>query len=228
MKTVKSTLLMTMAVALVWAFSSCGTSNFKGYYPENRITGKGIGRPHDNTAQTSPDANTANTSETVVATTEPTVEPTPAITPVEAQKTAEEVLKENKFVRIFMPNLITYTRVAAVDNWETEVKKLPWTQRLNARIFGRVYRKQAEKMGAAGMSTGDIFAIVSLGAGGLAFLYYSAFLFGVGAIVMGILALKRGTSRRGMAIAGIALGAVALVLWTSLLVWWGVRGYRRL
>lgn len=76
-------------------------------------------------------------------------------------------------------------------------------------------RQMSKFDGAAiqGMDIADIFAIISISAGGAAYLWLAGLFFGPVAIVFGILALSRGTSRRGLAIAGIVLGAVAVLLW---------------
>lgn len=85
------------------------------------------------------------------------------------------------------------------------------------KMYDAVDAKRKENGKYANMSTADIFAIVSLSAGVLAIItFYGVFLFGIAGIVFGILALNRGTSRRGMAIAGIILGAFAFLFWILL------------
>lgn len=70
---------------------------------------------------------------------------------------------------------------------------------------------------APGEGASNILAIVSLVTGILSFAWYASFILGVAAIVTGAIALASGTSRRGMAIAGIVLGAVAIALWSGIL-----------
>jgi hypothetical protein len=99
--------------------------------------------------------------------------------------------------------------------------KLNFMERMMMKMYSKMAQRQMNKHfdGAAvqGMDIADIFAIVSLASGGMAIItFYGVFLFGIAAIVFGILALKRGTSRRGMAIAGIVLGALALFFWILL------------
>lgn len=91
-------------------------------------------------------------------------------------------------------------------------------KKLQSKIYGKILDKKIQKYGASAMDTADILAIVSLAAGVAAWItYYGSFLFGIAAIVTGIIALRRGTGRRGMAITGIVLGAVGIFLWIFLL-----------
>lgn len=121
-----------------------------------------------------------------------------------------------KFAQVLMPNLSSMTNVDALSSFEKDGRKLNFIEKLAVKSYSKVMKKQLTKMGydAARMPIEDIFAIVSLSAGGAAWItFYGVFLFGVAAIVFGILALVRGTNRRGMAIAGIVLGATAYLLW---------------
>lgn len=70
---------------------------------------------------------------------------------------------------------------------------------------------------APGEGGSNVLAIVSLITGILSFAWYASFVLGVAAIVTGAIALASGTSRRGMAIAGIVLGAIAIALWSGIL-----------
>lgn len=98
-------------------------------------------------------------------------------------------------------------------------KKLTFFEKIKKKIASKFVERYAEKYAAkSGMDTPDILAIVALGSGALAWVaYYGSFLFGLAGIALGIVALKKGTSRRGMAIAGIALGAAAIVFWILLI-----------
>ncbi len=93
------------------------------------------------------------------------------------------------------------------------IQNLTFFDKLKAKIFGRLQSKYGQR---GGMSTADILAIVSLATGVAAFAaFHGSFLFGLAAIITGAIALKKGTSRRGMAIAGIVLGAVAMLFWSG-------------
>ena len=92
-------------------------------------------------------------------------------------------------------------------------ENLTFFDKLKAKIFGKLQAKYAR---GGGMSTADILAIVSLVAGVVAFAaFHGSFLLGLAAIITGAIALKKGTSRRGMAIAGIVFGAVAILFWSG-------------
>ncbi|MDZ4845428.1 MAG: DUF4190 domain-containing protein [Chitinophagales bacterium] len=92
-------------------------------------------------------------------------------------------------------------------------EKLTFFDKLKTKIFGKLQAKYGR---GGGMSTADILAIVSLSTGVVAFAaFYASFLFGLAAIITGAIALRKGTSRRGMAIAGIVLGALAIFFWSG-------------
>ncbi len=95
-------------------------------------------------------------------------------------------------------------------------EKLGFFDKLKLKLFNKILNRYTAKHGSA-MDTADILAIVALCSGILTWVsYYGAFLFGIAAIVTGVIALKKGTSRRGMALAGLILGAVGLFLWLML------------
>ncbi len=98
-------------------------------------------------------------------------------------------------------------------------EKMSAFQKLKSKITAKMLEKVVNKAGAASaMDTADILAICALVSGLLAWVaYYGSFLFGIAAIVLGIIALKQGTSRRGMALAGIILGAIAMLFWLMLI-----------
>ncbi len=85
---------------------------------------------------------------------------------------------------------------------------------------GNFKSQKLEMMSMRKMDRADIMAIVSLVGGVLALIgyFYGTILFGIAAIVTGVLALKWGTSRRGMALAGIILGAFAILFWLLLFI----------
>ena len=92
-------------------------------------------------------------------------------------------------------------------------EKLTFFDKVKTKIFGKLQAKYGR---GGGMSTADILAIVSLSTGVVAFAaFYASFFFGLAAIITGAIALRKGTSRRGMAIAGIVLGAVAIFFWSG-------------
>lgn len=213
--------------------ASCGATNFKGYYPENHITGKGIGsgQAPAHTVETAQAENIqtleAPATEVALEQAELTVaEQVPVVSAEQekANKMAMRKLKQQtramKFAQVLMPNLSSMTNVDAINGFEKDGRKLNFIEKMAVKSYGRFMEKNLTKMGydAARMPIEDIFAIVSLSAGGAAWItFYGVFLFGVAAVVFGILALVRGTSRRGMAIAGIVLGAVAYLLWIPLI-----------
>jgi hypothetical protein len=95
-------------------------------------------------------------------------------------------------------------------------EKLGFFDRIKLKLFNKILSRYVTKYNNA-MDTADILAIVSLCAGILTWVtYYGSFFFGVGAIVTGVIALKKGTARRGMAVAGIILGAVGIFFWLML------------
>lgn len=225
MRNFKLNVLLTMAVLGTLFMSSCGSSRgFEGYYPENRITGKGYGYATTEQPAQQPQAEDANAE----------IEET-ASTQTEAS-TTESVEKNNQIVE----NTPTPNNELTIKMDELSPREQKWVNRLNLnsltdeqpkkmgfmdKVLMKVYSKMASRQlkkhygidAEQRMDIADIFAIVSLSSGGVAFLtFYGVFLFGIAAIVFGALALKRGTSRRGMAIAGIALGAIALFFWIVL------------
>jgi hypothetical protein len=108
----------------------------------------------------------------------------------------------------------TLTRTSdALSKLNVNAEKLSFMDKIKLRLFGKMFDRYAEKVSGA-MDTADILAICALVSGILAIVgYYGSFLFGVAAIVLGVIALKKGTSRRGMALAGIILGAIGLFFW---------------
>lgn len=98
-------------------------------------------------------------------------------------------------------------------------KRMNLQERLNLMIYRKLLDKTYDKL-EANMDTADILAICSLSCGAAAALFYGGFLFGPAAIALGVVALKKGTSRRGMAIAGIALGAFFLLWWILWIAVW--------
>lgn len=105
-----------------------------------------------------------------------------------------------------------------VEKKQIEEQQFTFWQKIKNKIAKKIMLRRAKK--AIGSDTADILAIVAVSAGAAAWItYYGAFLFGIAGIVLGALALSGGTSRRGMAIAGIALGAVGIFLWLVLFVW---------
>jgi hypothetical protein len=95
-------------------------------------------------------------------------------------------------------------------------EKLGFVDKLKLKLFNKILNRYVEKHGNA-MDGADILAIVSLVSGILTWVtFYGFFVFAIAAIVTGALALKKGTSRRGMALAGIILGAIGLFLWLML------------
>jgi len=201
-----------MGVLGVMSLNSCSSSRgFEGYYPENRIDGKGYG--YNNVEQPAQTIETATEEVAVVTETEtaPAVEEEVATTtkaPVIDLSGVELTPREQKWVNKL--GLNPDAPVAAAP------KKFGFMKRMGQKLFAKMAERQMSKFdGAAiqGMDIADIFAIVSLSAGVAAWFWFAGFFFGPAAIVFGVLALKRGTSRRGMAIAGIILGAIALMFW---------------
>ncbi len=224
MKNTKLSLTLLLGVFTVMLLNSCSSSrSFDGYYPEQRIEGKGFG--YNNVEQPAPtdNASTITTDEVVAVEENNNINTTTAV--------EEEVVAETPVVSI--PNLpdVDMSQLSPREiKWinklgfnqanttaEAQPKKLNFLERAMMKMFSKIAQRQMNKhfdgAGVQGMDIADIFAIISLSAGGAAFLWYAGFLFGPAAIVFGVLALKRGTSRRGMAIAGICLGAFAVLLW---------------
>lgn len=228
MKNMKLSFTLMMGILGVMFLNSCSSSRgFEGYYPENRIDGKGYG--YNQTEQP-----TQNPTQTVEAPVEEVVAVEEVNTPAPI---AEEVTTPTE------GNVVTTTpTLPSVDltqltpreqRWvkrlgvgqlvdhSAEPKKMNFIERGMTKLFSKMAQRQMNKhfggTDAQAMDIADIFAIVALGSGVMAFItFYGVFLFGVAGIVFGVLALKRGTSRRGMAIAGIVLGAVALLFWLLL------------
>jgi hypothetical protein len=95
-------------------------------------------------------------------------------------------------------------------------EKLGFLDKLKLKVFNKILNRYVEKHGSA-MDAADILAIVSLVTGILTWVtWYGFFIFAIAAIVTGVIALKKGTSRRGMALAGIILGAVGLFIFLLL------------
>jgi hypothetical protein len=103
-----------------------------------------------------------------------------------------------------------------LDKLTINKEKLGFFDRIKLKLFNKILNRYVTKYNNA-MDTADILAIVSLCAGILTWVaYYGSFLFGIAAIVTGAIALKKGTARRGMAVAGIILGAVGIFFWLML------------
>ncbi len=221
MKNFQLSLKLMAGVLGIMLLNSCSSSrSFEGYYPEQRITGKGYGDA--NVEQPSNQQKDINAEEVVAieettpptevelnTTDEPVVTTKPATTNPIDLSGIELTPREQKWVDKLGLN-------KEVDPNATP-KKMNFMERAMVKMFSKMAQRQMNKhfngAGVQGMDIADIFAIVSLSAGVAAFLWYAGFLFGPAAIAFGILALKRGTSRRGMAIAGICLGAFALLIW---------------
>lgn len=221
MKNFQLSLKLMAGVLGIMLLNSCSSSrSFEGYYPEQRITGKGYGDA--NVEQPSNQQKDINAEEVVAieettpptevelnTTDEPVVTTKPATTNPIDLSGVELTPREQKWVNKLGLN-------KEVDPNATP-KKMNFMERAMVKMFSKMAQRQMNKhfngAGVQGMDIADIFAIVSLSAGVAAFLWYAGFLFGPAAIAFGILALKRGTSRRGMAIAGICLGAFALLIW---------------
>lgn len=221
------TYVSLLAIVLL---ASCGASNFKGYYPDNNITGKGTGNAiapeHTVTTVNIEQAEDLDMN-TALSHAGYTVSETAPIATAEQEKLNKIAMRKvkqqtraMKFAQVLMPNLSSMTNVDALAGFEKDGRKLNFVEKLAVKSYSKFMKKQLTKMGydAARMPIEDIFAIVSLSAGGAAWItFYGVFLFGVAAVVFGIMALVRGTNRRGMAIAGIVLGAAAYLLWIPLI-----------
>ncbi len=211
----------------IMLLNSCSSSrSFDGYYPEQRIEGKGFGYNNAEQPAATDEVNTVN--DEVVAFEENNSDnsnsTTPTVTEKEEVVTEAPVANEPILPAIDMSELsprevkwINKLGLNQENTADVQPKKMNFLERAMMKMFSKIAKRQMNKhfdgAGVQGMDTADIFAIVSLSAGGAAFLWYAGFLFGPAAIVFGILALKKGTSRRGMAIAGICLGAFAVLLW---------------
>lgn len=116
---------------------------------------------------------------------------------------------ENKFTRRTLERVATH-----LDNVHVNKEKLSFFNHLRLKLFSKLMNRYMLKA-AEQMDTADILAIVSLAAGCVAIVgyFYASILFGAAAIATGVIAIKKGTSRRGMAVAGIILGAVGIFLW---------------
>lgn len=231
MRNVQLSLTLIVGVFSLMLLNSCSSSrSFDGYYPENRITGKGYG--YNNVEQPAPtDDATLVQEEVVVMEEENNNAPT---TDATSTTTSEEVVAEAPAANVptiptvdmsqLTPREIKWINKLGLNRMvdaNAQPKKLNFFERFMMKAYSKMAMRQMEKYYGGTevqrMSTADIFAIVSLSAGGFAWIaYYGFFLFAIAGIVFGVLALKRGTSRRGMAIAGIVLGAVALFFWLLL------------
>lgn len=213
MKTFKLTTIPVLTLLIALVMNSCGTTNFKGYYPDNTITGKGMGYEKTNTVAAT-ETETEAVNESLDNAMEVSAEEVVAVNVPVLNTTKGEKIEKLAMKLIEKRGLMT--NVPAITGNTIEGRKLTLTQRLQAKMMNKAIKKRFGDNFA--MSTADIFAIVSISSGGLAILtFYGAFFFGLVAIVFGALALARGTSRRGLAIGGIILGAFALLLWLLLL-----------
>lgn len=226
MRKTKLSLTLLIGAFSLMLLNSCSSSrSFDGYYPENRISGKGYGYGNVEQPTTTTDATVVQ--EEVVVVEENNNQPTNTAT--------EEVVAEAPAANVpvlptvdmsqLSPRELKWINKLGVNKMvdaNAQPKKMNFFERFMMKAYSKMAMRQMEKhYGGAEvqrMDIADIFAIVSLSSGVLAWIgYYAFFLFAVSAIVFGVLALKRGTSRRGMAIAGIVLGSVAFFLWLLLL-----------
>ncbi len=227
MKNMKLSWTLMLGIVSVMFLNSCSSSRgFEGYYPENRIEGKGYGYNNVEQPTQTPTQTVEVPAEEVVVVEETTTEHTAAeVAPTEGTvvATAPTALptvdmsqlsaREQRWVkRLGVGQLVDPT---------AQPEKQNFIERGMTKLFSKMAKRQMEKhfggTDVQRMDIADIFAIVSLASGVMAFItFYGVFLFGIAAIVFGVLALKRGTSRRGMAIAGIVLGAIALFFWILL------------
>lgn len=233
MKALRITSIPALVLVLAMVLNSCGTTNFKGYYPDNRISGKGAGQ----TESAATNVATVKTSTKMETLTEDVAEAMAVANEAVAEE-AVAIAPKKKFTGEKMEKFAF--NAFAKSRWgQSMLNEEATAEERIAMIAGKglnglVMRKVAERAitkrygTSAGMPLEDIFAIISLSAGGAAWLWYAGFFFGPAAIAFGIVALIKGTSRRGMAIAGICLGAVALFFWILFIaVIWGGRGLRR-
>lgn len=128
-------------------------------------------------------------------------------------------LKLNKFM-MKEAGVTSYKDIAARANQMQNQKGfLSFRERLMGKVYNKMMGKYMARSGGGGLANASFaLSISSIVAGGLALLtFYGGFFFGVAAIVLGALALigirNGGDGRRGLAIAGIAMGAAAIVLW---------------
>jgi hypothetical protein len=90
--------------------------------------------------------------------------------------------------------------------------------KLRYRIGSRMLTKHMDEKAVLNSNTADIMAILALTFGLISLIsYYGSFLFGIGAIVTGVLALMSNTNRYGMALAGLILGVIGILFWLILL-----------
>ncbi|CAN5380547.1 hypothetical protein BH09BAC1_BH09BAC1_21500 [soil metagenome] len=220
MKNTRLSFALIMGIFSVMFLNSCSSSRgFEGYYPENRINGKGYG--YNNVEQ--PTQTVQAPAEEVVVVEEAPVAPVAedVVTPTEVATAPTAPSVDITTLTPREQRWIKRLGVAQVIDPAAAPVKTNFIERGMQKLFSKIATRAANKHfdGAdiQRMDIADIFAIVSLASGGMAFItFYGVFLFGIAAIVFGVLALKRGTSRRGMAIAGIVLGAVALFFWILL------------
>jgi len=116
---------------------------------------------------------------------------------------------DNRFARRIINRTANRIEKIAVES------KPRFIDKMKAKIQSKFFMRAEER--SAAMAGSDILAIVSLSTGIFSFAYY-AFPLGVVAIVTGAIALRRGTGRRGMAIAGIVLGAIGLAFWSGFFI----------
>jgi hypothetical protein len=202
---------------------SCTTSNV------TRFSGSDL-----EVASSKPKMKQVNNTETAVVT-KPTAveevavvtEPTQEIVAENANSNIKAVVKFNESAQKLSNELKTLTASTddamvkktltrtsdALSKMNVNADKLSMLDKIKLRLFGKMFDRYAEKVSSA-MDTADILAICALVSGILAIVgYYGSFLFGIAGIVLGVIALKKGTSRRGMALAGIILGAIGLLFW---------------
>ncbi len=227
MKNIKLSTAIVMSLLSMLMLNSCSSSRgFEGYYPENRITGKGVG--YGNIEKPNPVAETpppvgapSEEVDELIVNEEVVVENISQPEEVLPKKSTNPILinteeltpREQKWVNKLGLQQLT----------DQQPKKMGFLDKVLMKMYTKMAQRQMNKYygitDVQRMDIADIFAIVSIASGGMAFLtFYGVFLFGIAAIVFGALALRRGTSRRGMAIAGIVLGAVAIFFWIML---WG-------
>jgi len=156
-----------------------------------------------------------NSAEPVLLTMVPVQKEENALTPEQLKtKMVEEMRMAANSTESRFAGWILNKTAKKIESKDFQTKeKLTFFDKVKAKIFGKLQAKYAR---GGGMSTPDILAIVSLATGVVAFAaFHASFLFGLAAIITGAIALKKGTSRRGMAIAGIVLGAVAILFWSG-------------
>ncbi|MDX2001050.1 MAG: DUF4190 domain-containing protein [Chitinophagales bacterium] len=213
MKSRLQSMLALAVVAGAMMFSSCSsTQDFAGYYPENRIIGKGIGKGEQKTEVTAVESK----QETAVSQTQVAEEQTVATT--ETAPAKQPTKFQQKMLTAVTKMAANQQMQALANNSYADGKRFALREKLAQKMFNKFAAQQSAMPSG---NTADIMAIVSIATGAAAVVtYYGAFLFGLAAIVTGALALAWGTSRRGMAIGGIVLGAFALVFWALWIGWW--------